>query len=541
MSGAVLLAAVWLAGCDGPEMHFVLHDKTQDLVGEAQKAVADQLVATFGSPKDMVGWTRLPVEWGGHQGRIRAVPPVKEGERLDTLVVAFDAPVEDFQSGQKLQFTSGAYQGMAAQVLEYDPQESTLTLQQPLDPSAPPQIGDTVVLDFGHTLRAGQTAYMVHCEHCHGVSGDGNGPTAQYLNPRPRDYRLGRFKFFSNHREDRPRRDDLERTVHDGIPGTYMPSFALTDETDRHNIVEYVRWLSMRGELEQRMDVELRDGYSSSLIEESYEQAQQRYQLQYQAWKKNPQGDAPQQPTRRSVEDELRQAAPVTVEQLPEVVDSAATEIADLWTKAEEPASLVEPVSPDQWPVSGNVAAESDAEPRQQLRRMLTWGTPEHAASVKRGAVLYEKNCTNCHGPLGRGDGAQTEEFQKIPNSTEVYPEPGLFDDWGNPISPRDLTRGIYRGGRRPIDIYRRVHQGIPGTPMPPFFSKFIVTGADGKPDDRMIWDVVNYAMSLPYRREPAPKAAPEPNQPLPVEAEKNRVEGKLDESKVTPGEAESK
>jgi hypothetical protein len=31
--------------------------------------------------------------------------------------------------------------------------------------------------------------YRRHCAHCHGISGDGQGPTAAILNPYPRDYR----------------------------------------------------------------------------------------------------------------------------------------------------------------------------------------------------------------------------------------------------------------------------------------------------------------------------------------------------------------
>jgi len=36
--------------------------------------------------------------------------------------------------------------------------------------------------------------YREHCGHCHGISGDGMGPTAAFLNPYPRDYRPGKFK-----------------------------------------------------------------------------------------------------------------------------------------------------------------------------------------------------------------------------------------------------------------------------------------------------------------------------------------------------------
>ena len=39
--------------------------------------------------------------------------------------------------------------------------------------------------------------YREHCVHCHGITGDGMGPTAAFLNPYPRDYRPGKFKFKS--------------------------------------------------------------------------------------------------------------------------------------------------------------------------------------------------------------------------------------------------------------------------------------------------------------------------------------------------------
>ena len=41
--------------------------------------------------------------------------------------------------------------------------------------------------------------YRRHCAHCHGISGDGQGPTAAILNPYPRDYRPGVFKFKSTY------------------------------------------------------------------------------------------------------------------------------------------------------------------------------------------------------------------------------------------------------------------------------------------------------------------------------------------------------
>jgi mono/diheme cytochrome c family protein len=58
-------------------------------------------------------------------------------------------------------------------------------------------------------------------------------------------------------------------------------------------------------------------------------------------------------------------------------------------------------------------------------------------------------------------------------------------------VKPRNLTTGVFRGGRRPIDIYRRIHTGIKGTPMP---------GAGKSLTDEQIWDVVNYVLSIPFK-----------------------------------------
>jgi hypothetical protein len=59
--------------------------------------------------------------------------------------------------------------------------------------------------------------YREHCAHCHGITGDGNGPTASFLNPYPRDYRAGLFKFKSTPSGFRPLHDDLKRIVVEGI------------------------------------------------------------------------------------------------------------------------------------------------------------------------------------------------------------------------------------------------------------------------------------------------------------------------------------
>ena len=59
----------------------------------------------------------------------------------------------------------------------------------------------------------------------------------------------------------------------------------------------------------------------------------------------------------------------------------------------------------------------------------------------------------------------------------------------------------MFRGGRRPIDIYARIEAGIKGTPMPAFGAKLT---------EQQKWDIVNYVLYLPHeQRKPGTGVAP--------------------------------
>jgi mono/diheme cytochrome c family protein len=103
------------------------------------------------------------------------------------------------------------------------------------------------------TLAKGSKLYRQQCLHCHGVSGDGRGPTSPWVNPHPRDYRQGVFKFTSSKQAEskrKPRKDDLVRTLREGIEGTSMPSFRTFTDDDLDALASYVIHLSIRGETE---------------------------------------------------------------------------------------------------------------------------------------------------------------------------------------------------------------------------------------------------------------------------------------------------
>ena len=66
------------------------------------------------------------------------------------------------------------------------------------------------------------------------------------------------------------------------------------------------------------------------------------------------------------------------------------------------------------------------------------------------------------------------------------------YEDWGTIGRPANLTAGIYRGGRTPLDFYNRVHAGINGTAM---------TAIGATLSNEEIWEVITFIQALPYRK----------------------------------------
>lgn len=92
--------------------------------------------------------------------------------------------------------------------------------------------------------RAGKVVYDQHCAACHGDSGDGNGPAAVWLFPKPRVFSAGLFKMRSTPEGFLPTDEDLFNTITTGMAGSSMPSFAYLPEQERRDVVEYVKYLT---------------------------------------------------------------------------------------------------------------------------------------------------------------------------------------------------------------------------------------------------------------------------------------------------------
>jgi DMSO reductase family type II enzyme heme b subunit len=87
---------------------------------------------------------------------------------------------------------------------------------------------------------AGKAVYELKCAGCHGDRGDGKGPGAELLDPRPRDFTSGIFKIRSTSGKA-PSDQDLFRIITEGMPGTSMPPWTVLPERERWNLVAYVK------------------------------------------------------------------------------------------------------------------------------------------------------------------------------------------------------------------------------------------------------------------------------------------------------------
>jgi mono/diheme cytochrome c family protein len=269
------------------------------------------------------------------------------------------------------------------------------------------------------TLAHGSQLYRRHCLHCHGLTGDGHGPTAPWVNPHPRDYRPGRFKFTSTTggKERKPTRKDLLRTLKQGVEGTSMPSFGLQPDEDLNAIVSYVIHLSLRGQVE--------------------------YQLMRELFSDNP--------------DPAKMEAAALTSLIGEAGETLK-DFAGQWVAAE-----TQPIPVARFPVE-------PYDPKSKGGQ----------ASIERGHKLFlglgvnQASCVSCHVDYGR---------------QLAY----KYDEWGTVVRPRDMTAGVFRGGRRPIDIYYRIFNGVNGTPMPAFVTE--------QTEEKMkqVWDLVNFIQAVPY------------------------------------------
>jgi mono/diheme cytochrome c family protein len=276
------------------------------------------------------------------------------------------------------------------------------------------------MIDPDH-LAHGAAVYNRRCAGCHGITGDGNGEAAPYLVPKPRDYRSGVFKFTSTPYGAKPHRSDLIRVIRKGAKGTSMPAFPWLPDEEVQAVVDYVKVLSYRGELEQAV---------AQIAELDYDPEEAIDMLDF--------------------------------------IDSV-TRIHDYWEQA-----------------AYQVVLPLTAQPKYTDETIL----------AGRKAFLT-KGCSKCHGDDGTGqtDWLSSEFIAELEAIPEEKREKINYDAWGNVAPAADITARMLHGGRRPIDVYRRISTGINGTPMPAFAQALAQ-------EPETMWHLVHYVKSIIEGRE---------------------------------------
>ena len=152
-------------------------------------------------------------------------PEAWRGRRLTVI-----APTDDMRAlvayVQKLGTNRGAWRDV------FDPQRVSVTAMS--------------IPTTAEGVARGKAVYVRRCAGCHGADGDGNGPAATFLDPRPRNFTTGVFKFRSTPSGSLPTDGDLYRTITRGLRWTAMPTWHELPEKERLAVITYVKTFSPR-------------------------------------------------------------------------------------------------------------------------------------------------------------------------------------------------------------------------------------------------------------------------------------------------------
>lgn len=190
-----------------------------DLSRVGRKYADDWHVAHLWNPSEVVHDSIMPrFPWLFELGQGKAPPQLTEdGRALVAYLQRLGTSIGDWRAGSLSTRMSGA-------------------ASLPGNPQAREEV-----------LSLGKEVYERRCAGCHGTKGDGKGPSADFLNPRPRDFTTGLFKFRSTAGKDSlPTDADLYVTLTHGLWGTSMPSWQEISDRQRWAVVHYLKTFSDR-------------------------------------------------------------------------------------------------------------------------------------------------------------------------------------------------------------------------------------------------------------------------------------------------------
>lgn len=111
----------------------------------------------------------------------------------------------------------------------YDYVEQVPRMWDPVTSKAVTGMKDKITAE--RSKMSSEEIYQFRCAVCHGEDGAGDGPAAEFLYPRPRDFTQGLFKFKTSAGDLPPRDEDFFNIIKYGLVGTSMPGWSnvLTD------------------------------------------------------------------------------------------------------------------------------------------------------------------------------------------------------------------------------------------------------------------------------------------------------------------------
>jgi len=376
------------------------------------------------------------------------------------LLSGCDSQLDQFDSNQVFSLTLAKSEDVDMAAAQADVSEVLKNLFGTPEVPAWPNglLPDSGLVDISHLRRAAGSVsseqdgthlglFREHCVVCHGVVGNGSGPASQFQNPYPRDFRSGVFKWKLSERSLKPSKDDLRSLLIRGVPGTGMPSFSLLGPEEIDALVDYVIYLSIRGEVERRLLVEAvtRIGYGIDEL-----------------------------PLEERLIDPKNEVAQ-------ELIVTTLQRVVQQWSEAD----LLGPA-------------------RSEIENFV-----DTHESVARGRALFHgkvANCVGCHGADGAG-GVETLDYddwtKEYTTKLGISPRDSealrLFLAAGahapRQIHPRKLLGATLRGGDEPQRLFQLITQGIAGTPMP---GVALVAEDNGKGlTESQVWDLVSYVRSL--------------------------------------------
>jgi cytochrome c oxidase cbb3-type subunit 2 len=141
----------------------------------------------------------------------------------------------------------------------------------PARPQAP--TGGFTLADWPLTSDSaarGRVVYERNCIGCHGEEGLGNGPSAEFLDPIPRNFQAGNFKFRTTPSGELPTASDIAHVVRCGLQGSAMRSFPLMPQREIEDVAAYVLYLADFGVVKRDIEYELEGDAFATMDPEDY-------------------------------------------------------------------------------------------------------------------------------------------------------------------------------------------------------------------------------------------------------------------------------